>query len=295
MVGSALMRQAHLLGVPTLTADRGELNLLDQQCVFNFLKDNKLEQVIIAAAKVGGIHANATYPADFLYENLTIAANLIEGSYRAGIKRLLFLGSSCIYPRDAQQPITESALLTSPLEPTNEAYAIAKIAGLKLCQHYRSQYGVTYHSVMPCNLYGPGDTYHPENSHVIPALIRRFHEAKVNGDREVAIWGTGLPLREFLHVDDLARACFMLLGLENPPDWVNAGAGYDHPIWVLATCIAEVVGYDGQITPDISKPDGTQRKLLNSSLMSSLGWKPEIRLRDGVASTYQDFLTTYKP
>lgn len=290
MVGSALMRQAHLLGIPTLTADRKELNLLDQQCVFNFLADNGIEQVIVAAAKVGGIHANATYPADFLYENLAITTNLIEGSYRAKIKRLLFLGSSCIYPRDAQQPIREDALLTSPLEPTNEAYAIAKIAGVKMCQYYRSQYGLMYHSAMPCNLYGPGDNYHPENSHVIPAMIRRFHEAKVRGDESVSVWGTGLPLREFLHVDDLARACFLLLNLVNPPDWVNVGMGYDHPIWDLASCVAEAVGYEGKISPDPSKPDGTQRKLLNSSLMNSLGWKPEIRLREGLQATYQDFL-----
>ena len=290
MVGSALMRQARFLGIPTLTATRGELNLLDQQAVFNFLARNEIEQVIIAAAKVGGIHANAAYPADFLYENLAIITNLIEGSRRAGIQRLLFLGSSCIYPRDAAQPIREDQLLTSPLEPSNEAYAIAKIAGVKMCQYFRSQYGLMYHSAMPCNLYGPGDNYHPENSHVIPALIRRFHEAKLRGNSEVTVWGTGLPLREFLHVDDLARACFLLLGHINPPDWVNVGMGYDHPIWVLATCIADAVGYEGQITPDLSKPDGTQRKLLNSSLMNSLGWKPEIRLKEGLQATYQDFL-----
>lgn len=290
MVGSALMRQAHLLGIPTLTATRGEVDLLDQQRVFDFLADNKPDQVIIAAAKVGGIHANATYPANFIYENLAITTNLIEGSRRAGVKRLLFLGSSCIYPRDAAQPIRENQLLTSPLEPTNEAYAIAKIAGVKMCQYYRSQYGLTYHSAMPCNLYGPGDNYHPENSHVIPALIRRFHEAKVRGDESASVWGTGLPLREFLHVDDLARACFLLLWHINPPDWVNVGMGYDHPIWVLASCVAEAVGYEGQITPDLSKPDGTQRKLLNPSLMNSLGWKPEITLRAGLQATYQDFL-----
>ena len=291
MVGSALMRHAEAHGIPTLTATRGELNLLNQKRVFSYLRDNQPDQVIIAAAKVGGIHANATYPADFLYENLMIATNLIEGSYRAGVKRLLFLGSSCIYPRDAQQPITESALLTSPLEPTNEAYAIAKIAGLKLCQHFRNQYGVTYHSAMPCNLYGPNDNYHPENSHVIPALIRRFHEAKVNNLPSVEIWGTGKPLREFLHVDDLARACFLLLGLGNPPDWVNVGAGEDIPIRELASLVAQVIGYRGEIVCDISKPDGTFRKLLSTRLINSLGWERDIYLVEGLYRTYQDFLT----
>jgi GDP-L-fucose synthase len=290
MVGSALMRQAHLLGIPTLTATRGELNLLDQQAVFNFLAHNEIDQVIIAAAKVGGIHANATYPADFLYENLAITTNLIEGARRAGIRRLLFLGSSCIYPRDAQQPIREDALLTAPLEPTNEAYALAKIAGVKMCQYYRKQYGLTYHSVMPCNLYGPNDNYHPENSHVIPALIRRFHEAKLRGDSEVAVWGTGLPLREFLHVDDLARACFLLLGLKNPPEWVNVGRGLDLPIRELAAYVSRTVGYQGGITYDTSKPDGTKQKLLDTSLIESFGWSPKIPLYYGLQSTYEDFL-----
>jgi GDP-L-fucose synthase len=295
MVGSALMRQAHLLGIPTLTADRKELNLLNQQAVFDFLSTNQPDQVIIAAAKVGGIHANATYPADFLYENLVITTNLIEGARMACIPRLLFLGSSCIYPREASQPIREDALLTAPLETTNEAYALAKIAGVKMCQYYRKQYGLTYHSVMPCNLYGPGDNYHPENSHVIPALIRRFHEAKMNNLPSVEIWGTGLPRREFLHVDDLARACFLLLGHSNPPDWVNVGYGSDFPIWLVAQFVAEVVGYTGLTIPDPSKPNGTYRKLLSNSLIHKLGWKAEIALMDGLQSAYQDFLTTYKP
>ena len=246
---------------------------------------------MVAAAKVGGIHANATYPADFIYENLSIASNLIEGSRRAGVPRVLFLGSSCIYPKLAPQPMPEDCLLTSPLEVTNEAYAIAKIAGLKLCQHYRAQHGLTYHSAMPTNLYGPGDNYHPENSHVIPALIRRFHEAKVSGKPSVTIWGTGTPRREFLHVDDLATACFHLLGLENPPDWVNVGVGEDVTILELATLIARTVGYEGQILTDPTKPDGTPRKLMDVSRLKATGWAPLIGFEEGLAAAYQDFLS----
>jgi GDP-L-fucose synthase len=291
MVGSALVRKAGLLGVyETLTAGREAVDLTDQAAVFSFLERERPDMVIIAAAKVGGIHANATYPADFIYENLVIASNLVEGSRRAGVRRVLFLGSSCIYPKLAPQPMPESCLLTSPLESTNEAYAVAKIAGLKLCQHYRAQHGLLYHSAMPTNLYGPGDNYHPENSHVIPALIRRFHEAKDNGAPSVTIWGTGTPLREFLHVDDLADACFHLLRLENPPDWVNVGVGEDISILDLAKLVAQTVGFEGAIETDTTKPDGTPRKLLDTSLIRSTGWTPAVEFRDGLKAAYADFL-----
>lgn len=293
MVGSALVRKAESTGDhEILTAGRDTLDLTNQAAVFDYLAENKPDIVIIAAAKVGGIHANATYPADFIYENLAIASNLIEGSRLAGVPRVLFLGSSCIYPKLAPQPMPESCLLTSPLEVTNEAYAIAKIAGLKLCQHYRAQHGLVYHSAMPTNLYGPGDNYHAENSHVIPALIRRFHEAKEANAPSVTIWGTGTPLREFLHVDDLATACFHLLGLENPPDWVNVGVGEDLSILDLAKLIAETVGYSGEILTDPTKPDGTPRKLMDISLIRSTGWRPSISFRDGLAAAYQDFLSS---
>jgi GDP-L-fucose synthase len=293
MVGSALVREADKRGGHTVvTAGRDGLNLCDQSDTFDFLAAEKPDVVVIAAAKVGGIHANATYPADFIYENLAIAANLVEGSRRANVPRVLFLGSSCIYPKHAPQPMTEDCLLTSPLEPTNEAYAIAKIAGLKLCQHYRAQHGLLYHSAMPTNLYGPGDNYHPENSHVIPALIRRFHEAKERGDASVTIWGTGTPRREFLHVDDLSAACFHLLGLDNPPDWVNVGTGEDLTIYDLATLVAETTGFQGDILTDPSKPDGTPRKLLDISQIRATGWQPRVDLRDGLAAAYQDFLAT---
>ncbi|MGA0846500.1 MAG: GDP-L-fucose synthase family protein [Luteolibacter sp.] len=293
MVGSALVREASRLGgMEILTASRSELDLCNQQAVFDFLADHKPDSVIIAAAKVGGIHANASYPADFIYENLAIAANLVEGSRRAAVDRVLFLGSSCIYPKLAPQPMTEDCLLSSPLEPTNEAYAIAKIAGLKLCQHYRAQHGLMYHSAMPTNLYGPGDNYHAENSHVIPALIRRFHEAAQRKDPSVTIWGTGTPKREFLHVDDLAAACFHLMSLQNPPDWVNVGTGSDLSIRELAGLVAETVGFTGEILTDPSKPDGTPRKLLDISKIKQTGWQPAIELRDGLAAAYQDFLNS---
>lgn len=293
MVGSALIRDAAKLGgYQVLTTTRDQLDLCDQSAVFEFLAEEKPEIVIIAAAKVGGIHANSTYPADFIYENLTIAANLIEGSRRADVARVLFLGSSCIYPKMAPQPMTEDCLLTGPLETTNEAYAIAKIAGLKLCQHYRAQHGLVYHSAMPTNLYGPGDNYHPENSHVIPALVRRFHEAKESGAANVTIWGTGTPCREFLHVDDLAAACFHLLSLESPPDWVNVGVGEDVTILQLATLVAKTVGFKGAILTDPSKPDGTPRKLLDISLIKSTGWSPVVPFKEGLAAAYQDFLAT---
>ena len=293
MVGSALVREARKRGgCEVLTASRDELDLLDQASVAEWLEDHEPDQVIIAAAKVGGIHANSTYPAEFIYENLAIASNLIEGSRQAGVGRVLFLGSSCIYPKMAPQPMPEDCLLTSPLEPTNEAYAIAKIAGLKMCQHYRAQYGLMYHSAMPTNLYGPGDNYHPENSHVIPAMIRRFHEAKERGDSDVTIWGSGTPRREFLHVDDLAEACFHLLGHNNPPDWVNLGVGEDLTILDLAKTIAKTVGFEGEIKTDPSKPDGTPRKLLDVSLLNETGWTAKIAFEDGLKGAYQDFLAT---
>jgi GDP-L-fucose synthase len=293
MVGSALVRKAKALGsYNIITATRNELDLCNQAAVFDFLAREKPDTVIIAAAKVGGIHANSTYPADFIYENLAIAANLVEGSRRAAVPRVLFLGSSCIYPKLAPQPMTEDCLLTSALETTNEAYAIAKIAGLKLCQHYRAQHGLLYHSAMPTNLYGPGDNYHPENSHVIPALVRRFHEAKERGDESVTIWGTGTPRREFLHVDDLASACFHVLRLDNPPDWVNCGTGTDLTILELAQLVAKTIGFKGKILTDPTKPDGTPRKLLDISKIKSTGWQPVISLEDGMAAAYEDFKST---
>ena len=293
MVGSALVREANQRGNhEVLTATRNELNLLDQQAVLAWLQENKPDQVIIAAAKVGGIHANSTYPAEFIYENLAIASNLIEGSRQAGVNRVLFLGSSCIYPKMAPQPMPEDCLLSSPLELTNEAYAVAKIAGLKMCQHYRAQYGLMYHSAMPTNLYGPGDNYHPENSHVIPGMIRRFHEAKERGDQTVTIWGSGTPKREFLHTDDLAAACFHLMTLENPPDWANVGVGQDLTIFELADLIAKTVGFAGEILTDPSKPDGTPRKLLDISTIKETGWAPQVDFSEGLAAAYRDFLST---
>jgi GDP-L-fucose synthase len=290
MVGSALVREAQRRGnCQVLTASRDELNLLDQLAVFDFLAAEKPDTVVIAAAKVGGIHANSTYPADFIYENLAIAANLIEGSRRADVPRLLFLGSSCIYPKLAPQPMPEDCLLSSPLESSNEAYAIAKIAGLKLCQHYRAQHGLLYHSAMPTNLFGPGDNYHPENSHVIPALIRRFHEATERGDPSVTIWGTGTPRREFLHTDDLAAACLHLLTLDNPPDWINVGTGQDLTILELAQLVAKTTGFTGAILTDPTKPDGTPRKLLDISKIQATGWQPAIPFETGLAAAYQDF------
>jgi len=291
MVGSALVRQAEKLGYDEIiTATRQELDLCNQSDVTDFLAEKKPDQIIVAAAKVGGIHANNTYPAEFLYENLMIASNTIHAAYQTQVPRLLFLGSSCIYPKMAPQPMPEDCLLTSELEPTNEAYAVAKIAGLKLCQYYRKQYGAMFHSAMPTNLYGYGDNYHPDNSHVIPGLIRRFHEAKLNKDAFVTMWGTGSPKREFLFVDDLADGCFHLLGLDNPPDWVNLGYGEDVSIQELAQLIAKTVGYDGAIENDLTKPDGTPRKLMSPSLLRDSGWQPTIALKEGLALAYQDFL-----
>ena len=293
MVGTALVREAEKLGgFQVITATRDQLDLCNQHAVFDYLAAEKPDITIIAAAKVGGIHANSTYPADFIYENLTIAANLVEGSRRAAVPRVLFLGSSCIYPKMAPQPMSEDCLLTSPLEISNEAYAIAKIAGLKLCQHYRAQHGLIYHSAMPTNLYGPGDNYHPENSHVIPGMIRRFHEAKERGDATVTIWGTGTPRRKFLHVHDLAAACFHLLTLDSPPDWVNVGVGEDVTIHELASLVAKTIGFTGSILTDPSKPDGTPRKLLDISTIKATGWSPVVSFEEGLAAAYQDFLAT---
>ena len=291
MVGSALVRAIQAKGeMDLITANRQECDLTNQASVEAFISARKPDIMIVAAAKVGGIHANATYPADFIYENLMIAANCVHSAFRHGVKRLLFLGSSCIYPRLAPQPMPEDCLLTSPLEPTNEAYAIAKIAGLKLCQHYRKQHGVLFHSAMPTNLYGPGDNYHSENSHVIPALLRRFHEAKISGAPEVLCWGTGTPMREFLFVDDLADGCLHLLGIENPPDWVNLGTGTDVSIRALVELVKQTVGYQGEIRWDASKPDGTPRKLMDVSRMTELGWSASTTLETGLAVAYQSFL-----
>ena len=292
MVGAALVRRwQNEPGVELLLRSHRELDLTNQAAVEAFYQTEKPDAAIIAAAKVGGIHANNTYPAEFLFINLAIAANTIHGAHRAGVKRLLFLGSSCIYPKLAPQPMTEDCLLTSALEPTNEAYAIAKITGLKLCQYYRKQYGVMYHSAMPTNLYGPGDNYHLQNSHVLPALIRKFHEAKQAGAAEVVAWGTGSPMREFLHVDDLADACAFLLGLPQPPDWINVGTGTDVTIRELTETVREVVGFQGKIVWDSTKPDGTPRKLMDVSKLASLGWRARIGLRDGIQRTYAAYLS----
>ncbi|MGJ8637980.1 MAG: GDP-L-fucose synthase family protein [Opitutaceae bacterium] len=291
MVGSAVVRAATERGyADILQPTSKDLDLINQAETHAYFADNRPDEVVVAAAMVGGIHANSTYPADFMYKNLMIAANAIEGAYQAGVKRLMFLGSTCIYPKFAEQPIQEDSLLTSPLEATNEAYAVAKIAGLKLCQHYRHQYGVLYHSAMPTNLYGAGDNYHPQNSHVLPALIRRFHEAKLNNTPEVAIWGTGTPLREFLHADDAAAGILHLLDLENPPEWVNLGCGVDISIGDLARLVKESVGYEGELTFDTSKPDGTPRKLTDISRIKETGWAPKISIEEGVPMAYQSFL-----
>jgi GDP-L-fucose synthase len=291
MVGSALVRAIRQRGGQDIvTATHSELDLTRQEAVESWLAEKRPEIVVIAAAKVGGIHANATYPAEFIYENLMMAANLIHAAHSMGVKRLLFLGSSCIYPRLAPQPMPEDCLLSGALEATNEAYALAKIAGLKLCQHYRKQYGVLFHSAMPTNLYGPGDNYHPENSHVIPGLLRRFHEAKQTNQDAVTVWGSGSPLREFLHADDLAEACLHLLELENPPDWVNVGSGQECSIGDLARLVKKVVGFEGELRFDPSKPDGTPRKLLDSHLIQSLGWQPRVNLEAGLRAAYEDFL-----
>ncbi len=292
MVGSAIVRNLRAKGFRNLlTATRDELDLRQAAAVRSFFENKQPDHVILAAAKVGGIHANATYPADFIYDNLAIALNVIHAAHQSGVRRLLFLGSSCIYPREAAQPMTEEALLTGPLETTNEAYALAKIAGLKLCQFFWRQHGALFHSAMPTNLYGPGDNYHPQNSHVIPALLRRFHEAVEKDLGEVTLWGSGTPRREFLHVDDLAEAVYHLLQLNNPPDWINVGTGADVSILELARTIGRVVGFEGKILTDATKPDGPPRKLLDISLIRQTGWQPRILLEEGLKTTYQNFLT----
>lgn len=291
MVGAAVVRRLQNAGHENLLLkSRDELDLTNQHEVNSFFSQNKPDVVVFAAAKVGGIHANNTYPAEFIYQNLTMATNAIHAAYQHGVQRFLFLGSTCIYPRLAPQPISEDSLLTSELEPTNEAYALAKIAGLKLCQFYRRQYGVLFHSGLPTNLYGPGDNYHPENSHVLPALIRRLHEARESSQKEVAIWGTGTPLREFLHVDDLAAGIHHLLKLADPPDLVNIGSGQEISILNLAKAVAETVGFPGQITTDPSRPDGTPRKLSDINRLRATGWAPKISLSDGLKSAYASFL-----
>ncbi len=291
MVGSAVVRELKRRGChKIITCSRSELDLRDQSATRDFFATSRPATVVFAAARVGGIHANKTYPADFIYDNLMMAANSIHAAWKSGVSRFLFLGSTCIYPRMAEQPIREQSLLTGPLETTNEAYAIAKIAGLKLCQHYRAQYGCLFHSAMPTNLYGPGDNYHSENAHVLPALISRFHQAKINNDPQVVIWGSGRPRREFLHVDDLAKATIHLLQLQEPADWFNVGTGIDVSIAELAAMIAEVTGYDGDIVQDPTRPDGTPVKCTDISLLNSTGWSPEIELARGLKLTYQNYL-----
>lgn len=307
MVGSAIVRHLLDAGHPAshiVTRTHAELDLTDQASVRAFFAQTKPQQVYLAAAKVGGIHANNVYPADFIYQNLMIEANVIEAAFCNGVKKLLFLGSSCIYPKRAPQPMSEQALLTGPLEATNEPYAVAKIAGMKLCESYNRQFGashgVDYRCVMPTNLYGPGDNYHPENSHVIPALIRRLHEAKMTGAPEVAIWGSGTPMREFLYVDDMAAASVHVMNLPKASyeqhtqpmlSHINVGYGSDLTIAELTRTVADTVGYTGQIRFDASRPDGTARKLMDSSRLHKLGWQARIDLPAGLALTYQDFLT----
>ncbi len=306
MVGSAIVRELLVHGHPVdriVTRTHAELDLTNQAAVNAFFAAEKPDEIYLAAAKVGGIHANHTYPAEFIYQNLMMQANVIDAAFRHGVQKLLFLGSSCIYPKLAPQPMREDALLTGALEPTNEPYAIAKIAGIKLCESYNRQYGashgVDYRSVMPTNLYGPGDNYHPENSHVIPALIRRFHEAKVNNAPSVAIWGTGKPRREFLYVDDMAAACVHVMGLDKSTydehtqpmlSHINVGCGYDITIRELAETIAQVIGYLGEIAFDTQKPDGAPRKLMDSARLNALGWQAKMDLESGLEIAYEDFL-----
>lgn len=307
MVGSAIVRELNTRGQTNIVCrSHSDLELTNQDQVRAFFEDEKPDQVYLAAARVGGIHANNTFPAEFIYENLMAEANVIHQAWKVGVKKLLFLGSSCIYPKFAEQPMTEDALLTGILEPTNEPYAIAKIAGIKLCESYNRQYGeslgIDYRSVMPTNLYGSGDNYHPENSHVIPGLIRRFHDAKVNNLPEVAIWGTGKPRREFLHVDDMASACVHVMNLDvgtyhshtSPMvSHINVGSGVDIMIGDLAKAIAKVVDYTGKITFDTSKPDGSPRKFMDSSKLASLGWRPNVDLENGLVAAYQDFINNH--
>jgi GDP-L-fucose synthase len=306
MVGSALLRLLKNKKVELITKNRSELNLLNQKDVQKFFKHQKIDQLYLAAAKVGGIHANNSYPAEFIYENLMIQNNLIHNAFLNGVKKLLFLGSSCIYPKNAKQPMSEGQLLTDKLESTNEPYAISKIAGIKLCESYNRQYGkshgIDYRSIMPTNLYGPGDNYHPENSHVIPGLIYRFHQAKIKNYSSVNVWGSGLPKREFLYVDDMARAAIHLMNLKKRNydkkvtpmcSHINVGSGTDITIKELAKIIKEVVNFKGKISFDRSYPDGSKRKLLDNSKINKLAWKPKIRLKIGLIKTYRDFLKRF--
>ena len=293
MVGSAIARRLAAEPCEVVTASRSELDLKRQAEVEAWMQDNRVDAVFLAAATVGGILANDSRPAEFLYDNLMIEANVIHGAYATGVQKLVFLGSSCIYPKMAAQPIREDALLTGPLEPTNEAYAVAKIAGIKLAQAYRKQYGSDFISAMPTNLYGPGDNYNLTSSHVLPALIRRAHEAKLSNASELVIWGTGTPRREFLHADDCADACVHLLKTYSDSEHVNVGSGEDISILSLAQTVAEIVGFTGEIKTDTSKPDGTPRKLMDSSGLRATGWTPRIELTPGIRSTYEAFLSTY--
>ena len=293
MVGAAIMRRLARESCEILTLDRGAADLRDQAATRAWIKDAKVDAIFVAAAKVGGILANNSYPADFLYDNLMIEANLIEAAHRANISKILFLGSSCIYPKLALQPIQEEALLTGPLEPTNEWYAIAKIAGIKLCQAYRRQYGSDFISAMPTNLYGPGDNFDLNSSHVIPALMRKAHEAKRDAAKEMVIWGTGTPRREFLHVDDCADACAHLMKSYSGDGHINVGSGDDLTILELTKLVCDTVGFAGDISRDLSKPDGTPRKLMSADKIRALGWAPKIALRDGLRDTYQWFLANH--
>ena len=287
MVGSAIVRALQQEGCNELILrSRAELDLTDERAVRSLINAERPDIVVLAAAKVGGIQANNSFPADFIRDNLAIQSNVLNASLDAGVQRLLFMGSSCIYPRECPQPIRESYLLTGPLEPTNEAYAVAKIAGITTCRAFNRQHGTAYLPVMPCNLYGPNDNYHPTNSHVIPALLRRFHEAARRGDQEVVMWGTGQPLREFLHADDLAAACLMLLRDTDEAELINVGAGADQSIRAIAELVAEIVGFGGTITHDLSKPDGTPRKIMDIERIRALGWQPIISLRDGLRGVY---------
>lgn len=291
MVGSALCRRLGSESCTVQTARRSEVDLTNQAQVDAWFQDKKPQAVFMAAAKVGGIHANNTLRAEFLYDNLIIAANVVHAAHRHGVEKLLFLGSTCIYPRLAPQPMNEDSLLTGPLEHTNEPYAIAKIAGVKLCEAYRAQYGSDFISVMPTNLYGPGDNYHPEHSHVVAALIRRFHEAKQAGAKEVVVWGTGTPRREFLFVDDMADACVFAMKTYSGPGILNIGTGVDISIADFARVVATLVGFEGDIVWDKSKPDGTPRKLVDVARMTALGWRARTELKDGLALAYRDFQT----
>jgi GDP-L-fucose synthase len=285
LVGSAICRKLRSESVEPIIANRSDLDLLNQAAVYDWFANHSVDQVYVTAAKVGGIHANDTYPAEFIHDNLVIQNNIIHAAWKNGVRKLLFLGSSCIYPKLAPQPMPEDSLLTGPLEPTNECYAIAKIAGIKMCQAYRKQYDFDAISVMPTNLYGPGDNFDLENSHVLPALIRKFHEAKIGGDANVEVWGSGTPRREFLHVDDLADACVFLMNNYSSPEIVNVGWGKDVSILELAQLVREVVGFEGELIFDSSRPDGTPRKLLDTTRLQALGWRPNIELREGIRST----------